>query len=586
MADWRQADVYAHVVSSHAFKHDTYVNGLERIVSPWRLSATFYDSSCQRALGTIRSAVTAAVNRDPRMGASLLRLHFHDCFVQATINSSAQGCDASVLLADAANFTGEQNSFPNRGSLRGFDVVDSIKAQVEAVCPRTVSCADILAVAARDAVVTLGGPPYMVLLGRRDSTTASLSQANSDLPPPGSDLASLISGFARKGLSTTDMVALSGSMRRILSCMLTCTPDSPAARDDPFFTCYTYPNVRGRAGAHTIGQVQCANFRSRLYNESSSLNPKDAASLRASCPQSGGDGNLAPMDLATPNAFDGAFFGGLLSRRGVLHSDQQLFSGGATDALVRAYASNAAQFRNDFAGAMVRMGGIAVLNGSQGQIRLRCSKELYPPSDLVITEEQRSKASNSSSSIICLLIFSPPSGLSAPLLLGEYLRTVNPSSFGFNAKAALHKNRNTKMSLVKNDVIPQRSFLIIIIIVIGAASYQLVAVADIALGLRGEEAPGWASPSSGLWPSGSSVIAQGRGAICSLGLEVVLGFWTDREPIRVFVEDVADVLLFLHFLGGDLAQAAAAGELDLPDLLSSGFCEGIKNGISGLTGEG
>ena len=60
-----------------------------------------------------------------------------------------------AVLADTANFTGEQNSFPNRGSLRGFDVVDSIKAQVGAVCPWTVSCADILAVAARDSVVTV-----------------------------------------------------------------------------------------------------------------------------------------------------------------------------------------------------------------------------------------------------------------------------------------------------------------------------------------------------------------------------------------------------------------------------------------------
>ncbi|XP_066351191.1 peroxidase 2-like isoform X2 [Miscanthus floridulus] len=295
-------------------------------VASAQLSATFYDSSCPRALGTIRSAVTAAVSRDPRMGASLLRLHFHDCFVQ--------GCDASVLLADTANFTGEQSSFPNRGSLRGFDVVDSIKAQVEAVCPRTVSCADILAVAARDSVATLGGPPYTVLLGRRDSTTASLSQANSDLPPPGSSLDSLISGFARKGLTTTDMVALSG--------------------------------------AHTVGQAQCANFRSRLYGESN-LNQSDAAALRANCPQSGGNGNLAPMDLETPNTFDGAFFRGLLSQRGVLHSDQQLFSGGSTDALVQSYASNAAQFRNDFAAAMVRMGSVGVLTGSQGQIRLSCS---------------------------------------------------------------------------------------------------------------------------------------------------------------------------------------------------------------------
>jgi len=60
----------------------------------------------------------------------------------------------------------------------------------------------------------LGGP-YTVLLGRRDSTAASLSQANSDLPPPDSSLASLISGFARKGLTTTDMVALSGACNSI-----------------------------------------------------------------------------------------------------------------------------------------------------------------------------------------------------------------------------------------------------------------------------------------------------------------------------------------------------------------------------------
>lgn len=174
-------------------------------------------------------------------------------------------------------------------------------------------------------------------MGRRDSTTASLSQANSDLPPPGSSLASLISGFARKGLTTTDMVALSG--------------------------------------AHTVGQAQCANFRSRLYGEPN-LNQSDAAVLRVNCPQSGGNGNLAPMDLATPNTFDGAFFSGLLSQRGVLHSDQQLFSGGGgpTDALVQTYASNAAQFRDDFAAAMVRMGSIGVLTGSQGEIRLSCSR--------------------------------------------------------------------------------------------------------------------------------------------------------------------------------------------------------------------
>lgn len=64
-----------------------------------------------------------------------------------------QGCDASVLLDDSANFVGEKTAAPNLNSLRGFDVIDAIKADLEAFCPETVSCADILATAARDSVV-------------------------------------------------------------------------------------------------------------------------------------------------------------------------------------------------------------------------------------------------------------------------------------------------------------------------------------------------------------------------------------------------------------------------------------------------
>ncbi|XP_076882792.1 cationic peroxidase 1-like [Bidens hawaiensis] len=220
--------------------------------SSGQLSANFYASTCPSVSTIIRRAVTTAVSNEARMGASLLRLHFHDCFVN--------GCDGSVLLDDTANFTGEKTAGPNSNSIRGFNVIDNIKTQLESQCPGVVSCADILSTAARDSVVALGGPSWNVVFGRRDSTTASLSAANSNLPGPGSSLSALISSFSNKGFTANEMVALSG--------------------------------------AHTIGQARCTTFRNRIYNENN-INASFATSVRRNCPSSGGDNNLSPLD-STP----------------------------------------------------------------------------------------------------------------------------------------------------------------------------------------------------------------------------------------------------------------------------------------------
>ena len=75
-----------------------------------------------------------------------------------------QGCDASVLLDDTDNFVGEKTAAPNLNSLRGFEVIDAIKSDLEAVCPQTVSCADILATVARDSVILVCAQSCVILL--------------------------------------------------------------------------------------------------------------------------------------------------------------------------------------------------------------------------------------------------------------------------------------------------------------------------------------------------------------------------------------------------------------------------------------
>jgi hypothetical protein len=57
------------------------------------------------------------------------------------------------LLDDSATIVSEKNGGPNKNSVRGYDVIDEIKSKLEQACPRTVSCADIVALAARGSTV-------------------------------------------------------------------------------------------------------------------------------------------------------------------------------------------------------------------------------------------------------------------------------------------------------------------------------------------------------------------------------------------------------------------------------------------------
>ncbi|KAJ4810237.1 Peroxidase [Rhynchospora pubera] len=293
----------------------------------------FYDKSCPKAKEIVQSIVAQAVAREARMAASLLRLHFHDCFVK--------GCDASVLLDSSKNIISEKGSNPNKNSLRGFEVIDEIKATLEKVCPQTISCADIVTLAARDSTVLAGGPYWEVPLGRRDSLGASISGSNHNIPAPNDTLPTIITKFKLQHLDLVDLVALSGS--------------------------------------HTIGLSRCTSFRQRLYNQTgngladSTLEESFAAQLRGGCPRSGGDNNLFPLDRVSPTKFDNLYYKNIFYGKGLLSSDQILFTKSPdTMALVKLYAENEKLFLEQFAKSMVKMGNISPLTGYNGEVRKNC----------------------------------------------------------------------------------------------------------------------------------------------------------------------------------------------------------------------
>ena len=102
------------------------------------------------------------------------------------------------------------------------------------------------------------------------------------------------------------------------------------------------------------------------------LIPLTESSCRASAPEVEMIKHSNP--LTTKLHFDNLYFQNLVSKKALLHSDQELFNGSSTDNLVRKYATNAAAFFEDFAKGMLKMSNIKPLTGSQGQIRINCGK--------------------------------------------------------------------------------------------------------------------------------------------------------------------------------------------------------------------
>ncbi|KAL1813404.1 hypothetical protein ACET3Z_023469 [Daucus carota] len=283
------------------------------------LRVGFYDSTCPNAESIVRQVVQNRFRTDPSITAALLRMHFHDCFVR--------GCDASILIDSTQAKSSEKDANPNL-TVRGYELIDEAKKNLEAACPSTVSCADIITIATRDSVALAGGPNYIVPTGRRDGLVSNKADVN--LPGPDFSVSQALQSFSAKGLTLNDMVTL--------------------------------------LGAHTVGVAHCSFFRSRL--SSPTMDPALAATLSKVC--GSGSDPTAFLDQNTSFVFDNQFYNQVMLNRGVLHIDQQLSLDKSSAPMVSNLAKNGAVFQQSFANAMVKMGSIQVLVGTNGEIRKNC----------------------------------------------------------------------------------------------------------------------------------------------------------------------------------------------------------------------
>ncbi|KZV29889.1 peroxidase 51-like [Dorcoceras hygrometricum] len=302
-----------------------------------QLRRNFYANICPNVESIVRQAVTLKFQQTFVTVPAVIRLFFHDCFVQ--------GCDASVIVASTARNKAEKDH-PDNLSLAGdgFDTVIKAKAAVDQIpsCRNRVSCADILAMATRDVISLAGGPSYAVELGRLDGLRSNAADVNGNLPQPTSNLDQLNAIFGRNNLTQDDMIALSA--------------------------------------CHTVGFSHCSKFSTRLYSFSRqnpvdpSLNKNYAAQLQSMCPRIVDPRIAINMDPTTPRIFDNAYFKNLQNGMGLFTSDQVLFTDRRSRLTVNTWAKRPLTFNNAFVQAITKLGRVGVKTGRNGNVRFDCGR--------------------------------------------------------------------------------------------------------------------------------------------------------------------------------------------------------------------
>ncbi|KAE8736224.1 putative pectate lyase 2-like [Hibiscus syriacus] len=124
---------------------------------------------------TVRNAVLGVVFTNTTAPAAFLRLLFHDCQIQ--------GCDASIQLDSKALKGNSEIASGMNSGIRKLETIHHTKYNL-GKCPRHVSYADTIALAAKVSVALSGGPNIQIPLGRKDSPISSRQAADVIISPP------------------------------------------------------------------------------------------------------------------------------------------------------------------------------------------------------------------------------------------------------------------------------------------------------------------------------------------------------------------------------------------------------------------
>ncbi|XP_056686688.1 peroxidase 29 isoform X2 [Spinacia oleracea] len=252
-----------------------------------------------------------------------------------TISLLLQGCDASILLNSKDS---EMKCSKNFG-IRKLEAIARLKFILEVACPRQVSCADIIALAARDSVALSGGPLIQVPLGRKDSTTCNTQLADVHLPSTTIDVDGFLRIFMGKGMNLQESVAI--------------------------------------LGGHTLGAGHCINIVDRIYkpNPIDQMDPNYHLALKLGCPSKIPITNLTiiPNDI-TPSIFDNQYYREISLGKGLFSIDTTLSRDPRTVTIVNQFAADQDYFFEAFSSAFVKLSSANVLTGNMGEVRLQCDQ--------------------------------------------------------------------------------------------------------------------------------------------------------------------------------------------------------------------